>query len=583
MQVTMPHLYKKKTKGRTYWYLRETERRDGRVRVKWQKYLGTPQTLLERLERQKAEREPVRLATESFGGVFVAHVMEQRLGTIELIDSIVPRDKREVGPTVGEYFFYAWANRLIAPKSKRALGEWYRKTAIQQLRPVDLSQLTSQRYWEKWERVSAEAIEKIAEEFFKRVWWRQRLSPESVLFDTSNYFTYMASETSSELSQRGHNKAGKHHLRQVGIGVLVDRETKLPLYYKEYEGNVHDSKLFQRVIDKMFGVMCGFNNTKQRLTIVFDKGMNSEENIELIDDHSRVHFITNYSPYFAEELAATDPKHFAPLSISKNAELVAKGRSADRILAYRTKGEFWGVERTVVVTHNPTTARKKAYTLERKLDTVREALLEFRKKYREARPHWRSPDSVRQRYERLCERLHIGSQYYRIDFGDRRRAPEMSFRKDDYQVQKSQALHGRNIIITDNHDWSTEEIVQLSLDRYIVEQRFRCSKSAKHVSMNPFFHWTDSKIRCQILACIITLTALRLFELDLEQAQIETKLGDRSAASILEEMHSLNSAITWSRNASKPTTMIENPTPLQTQVLAALGYKIENGSVLQLN
>ena len=61
------------------------------------------------------------------------------------------------------------------------------------------------------------------------------------LFDTSNYYTYMASDTLSELAQRGHNKASKHHLRQVGVGLLADRVKRLPLYYREYEGNTHDS------------------------------------------------------------------------------------------------------------------------------------------------------------------------------------------------------------------------------------------------------------------------------------------------------------------------------------------------------
>jgi transposase len=578
----MPHLHKKTFNGRTYWYLRETERVGKKVRVKWQKYLGTPQTMMERLERNAANNEPLHISAESFGAVFVAHMLETRLDTIGIINAIVPREAREVGPSIGEYFFYAWANRLIAPKSKRALEEWYRKTAIEQLRPVDLSALSSQRYWEKWERVSANAVEKIGEAFFKKVWATQNLPPECVLFDTTNYFTYMASDTVSELAQRGHNKAGKHQLRQIGVGLLVDRRSQLPLYYRSYEGNTHDSKLFHQVIDEMFGVLCGFNQTKQRLTVVFDKGMNAGENIEFIDDNARVHFITSYSPYFAEELGATELKHFAPLAISGNYRRKAEGKEADCIVAYRTKAEFWGKERTVVVTHNPATARKKGYTLERKLETVREALLEARKNYREALPQWRSVDAVKQRYERLCERLHIGSQYYCLEFGDRRRDPELSVRKDDYQVQKTKALHGRNVIVTDNHDWSTEEIVQMSLDRYVVEKQFRTSKSPQHVRVNPIFHWTDSKIRCQLLTCVIALTVLRLFEIELERAGVATTLGDHSAGTIIEELRALNSVVILRKGSTKPELRIEDPTPLQKKALAAIGYKIEGGSVLQI-
>jgi len=246
------------------------------------------------------------------------HELEKTLDTIELIDGIVPRTPKEKGPSVGEYFFYAWANRLIAPRSKRALGDWYRHTAIQDIRPASLEELTSQRYWEKWDRVRAEDIEEITRAFFNRVWSLQPLPPECLLFDTTNYYTFMVSQTDSKLCERGHNKAGKHHLRQVGLALLVDRATHLPLYYRTYEGNVHDSKLFRRVIDELFGVMCGFNQSKQRLTVVFDKGMNSEEAIGEIDDHTRIHFITTYSTYFVEELAGVDARTFAPLDIKKS-------------------------------------------------------------------------------------------------------------------------------------------------------------------------------------------------------------------------------------------------------------------------
>jgi transposase len=109
---------------------------------------------------------------------------------------------------------------------------------------VALEELTSQRYWEKWDRVQAEDVERIGQEFFVRVWELQPLPPECLLFDTTNYYTFMGSRTDSELCERGHNKAGRHHLRQLGLALLVDRVTHLPLYYRVYEGNAHDSKLF---------------------------------------------------------------------------------------------------------------------------------------------------------------------------------------------------------------------------------------------------------------------------------------------------------------------------------------------------
>ena len=371
----MAHLHKKVKKGRPYYYIREIQRVGGRPKVVSQLYLGNAEAIAQRFRDAERTRKPLRFQARSFGAVFLAVELEKRLDTIGLIDRLVPRAAREKGPTVGEYFFYAWANRLIAPRSKRALSEWYRHTAIEQVRAVDLEELTSQRYWEKWDRVQQEQVEAIGRAFFARVWELQPLPPECLLFDTTNYYTFMSSHTPSELCERGHNKEGRHHLRQLGLALLLDRGTHLPLYHRVYEGNAHDSKLFRRVIDEMFGVMCGFNQTKQRLTVVFDKGMNSEEAVRSLDGHPRIHFITTYSTYFAEELAGTELKAFAPLDIEKNRRLLADEHGEDRMLAYRTRMELWGRERTVVVTYNPRTARKRRYTLDRKLETLRQTLL----------------------------------------------------------------------------------------------------------------------------------------------------------------------------------------------------------------
>ena len=575
----MVHLHKKMKKGRPYYYLREIQRVEGKPKVVSQSYLGSVDTMAARLREAERARRPLRLQSRSFGAVFILNELEKELDTIGLIDGLVPRAPRERGPTVGEYFFYAWVNRLVAPKSKRALSDWYRQTAIQEIRPVDLEALSSQRYWEKWDRVDAEAVEAIGRAFFARVWQRQPLPPECLLFDTTNYYSFMASQTESALFERGRNKAGKHHLRQVGLALLVDRETHLPLYSRSYAGNVHDARLFRGIVDEVFGVMCGFNRTKQRLTVVFDKGMNSEELFSYLDDHTRIHFITTYSTYFAEELAGTDLKHFAPLDLEKNRRLAASGRGEDRMQAYRTRLPLWGQERTVVVTYNPRTARKQGYTLDRKLDRLREILLEFRSKYRQALPQWRDADLVGERYLRACENLHIGSQYYEIDFSGGRRAPEMRFRKNHYQVSKTKALLGKNIIVTDNHDWPTEEIVQLSLDRYAIEQQFRASKSYQSVRVNPFFHWTDGKIRCHLLTCVIALTVFRLLEIKVNRGR---RPSERiSGPEILEELSHLDSVWLWYPGRRAPERVLETPTKTQAEVLQAFGWEVAEGGVLQ--
>ena len=114
----------------------------------------------------------------------------------------------------------------------------------------------------------------------------------------------------------------------------------MPLYYSVYPGNIHDSKHFESIMDDMFGVVCGLSKTKERLTVVIDKGMNADGNYSWIDEHSRMHFITTYSTYFAQDLATTPLGRFEPVNIAHNRRLLDQDKGQDQILAYRTKGNY---------------------------------------------------------------------------------------------------------------------------------------------------------------------------------------------------------------------------------------------------
>jgi transposase len=570
----MAHFHIKKKKGRPYLYVREIARVGGKPKVISQTYIGSPERVAAMATGKT--KEEIMLRVEEFGALWLAQQIDSDVELAEIVDEVVAPVPREKGPSVGEYFLYCVFNRMVEARSKNRLAEWYRTTAIQHIRPVEIEELTSMRYWEKWNRVTEQALEAITHRFFRRIWKLEDPDADCLLFDTTNYYTFMASDTQSDLARRGNNKAGRHHLRQIGLGLLVARKNRLPLYYRAYPGNLHDSKLFHEIMDEMFGVVCGLQKTKERLTVVIDKGMNSEENYAWIDEHSRIHFITTYSTYFAEELAATLLEKFEPVDIEKNRRLIKDGKPDECLLAYRTRGEYWGKERAVVVTHNPATARKQTYTLDTKLDTLRQELLEMRAKVREHAPHWRNPEVIRERYHQLCERCHISSDLYNIEFSSQEGRLSMSFQKDAYRVKRKRVAFGRNIIITDNTDWTTAEIVQASLDRWQVEDRFRLSKDDELVSAHPLRHWTDSKIRCHLFTCVAAMAYLRRLELRLRGAGIK-----RSASSVMDDMRHLHSVLTMDDGRSKPRRRLETPTKTQAEVLSALGHHVDARGVLQ--
>ena len=157
-------------------------------------------------------------------------------------------------------------------------------------------------------------------------------------------------------------------------------------------------------MDEMFGVVYGLHKTKERLTVVIDKRMNAEDNFAWIDDHARIHFITTYSTYFAQDLAMTPLDRFEPADTMENRNHIAAGVGDECLLVYRTKGEYWGKERSVIVTYTPATARKQASSFADKLESMRQELLAMRAKVKDRGPHWRKEEAIRERYVRFRER-----------------------------------------------------------------------------------------------------------------------------------------------------------------------------------
>jgi transposase len=58
--------------------------------------------------------------------------------------------------------------------------------------------------------------------------------------DTANFHPAIApANLKPRLPQRGHNRQGRHDVRQLGLALVVDRNTELPLAHVLYQGRPH--------------------------------------------------------------------------------------------------------------------------------------------------------------------------------------------------------------------------------------------------------------------------------------------------------------------------------------------------------
>jgi len=137
-------------------------------------------------------------------------------------------------------------------------------------------------------------------------------------------------------------------------------------------------------------------------------------------------------------------------------------------------------------------------------------------------------------------------------------------------IERRRRSFGKNIIVTDNTDWTTTNIVEAHLDRWQVEDRFRQSKDPGRVGTRPVRHWTDGKIRCHLFTCVVALTYVRRLELRLEERGIRL-----TANKALDELSKLHSILSIDARERKPRRALEQPRKTQAEVLSALGHWID--------
>ena len=572
----MAHLHKKIKQGRAYYYIRETQRIDGKPTVVNQVYLGTADRILARLTGC-APRVPSRFASKEFGSLFLLDALDRStVNLVQLVDTLLPARRKSAQLSLGQSLYYAVLNRAIAPRSKRQLAQWYDTTDIQHIRPVRLKSLSPQHLWNHWDRLGEAEVEQLAEHFFQQV---HRLHPsqeEHFFFDTTNYYTYLDARTPSTLAKRGYNKAGKHHLRQVGLALITERTSGMPIYYRPYPGNQHDARFFEEQLPAILAKLTALGLTVKALTLIFDKGMPNEHTIGQLDATPALHFITSYSPYFAPQLARVPLKHFQPLPRTPHHDSQAQGQEPDQILYTETSATFWGQLRKVVITYNPKTFRKKRYELREKLAKVRQVLYDLRRKHRDHAPHWRKPDAIRAHYEQVCEGLHLSPTFFVLSFYTEAGRPQMAFHLNRPQTESHLRRLAKTILITDHQDWSAQEIYQAYMERHRIEDQFRQAKSPFHIALMPQYHWTDAKIRIHVLVCIVALTYLTLLRQRLVEAGLHL-----SIPATMEALRSLRTALYWLPNERKPRRQLEEPTPIQVAILNACGFQVHNGRVLQ--
>lgn len=271
----MVHFHKKEIKGNDYWYLRETKWIDGKSKVIWQKYLGTIDKIKEVFEHE--EKLPsVKVSSFEFGKTAAILRISEELGFCQCVNQNVTKKEIE-GLSVGEYMLLILLGRTNGPLSKQATAEWFNESFLK-FQWKFPHKLNSQNFLNNMDFLTEQTIRKIEENIAAKL-IEKGIKPTTIFWDTTNVFSYI--ESGEELPQKGRSKEKRHDKNLVTFGIAQSDE-KIPLLHETYPGNVHDAKIFPEIIDKIVERLRTLKINTTDMTVVFDKGNNSEDNINKI-------------------------------------------------------------------------------------------------------------------------------------------------------------------------------------------------------------------------------------------------------------------------------------------------------------
>ncbi len=519
----MPSLTKKIIRGRAYYYARECKRVDGKPKIVWQKYLGRAEDIIAAVTESPSRGEPPaaqEAVVAELGAVAALYDLAHRLDLAKHIDRHVP--KRGAGPTVGTYLLVAAINRCVAPCSKAAMAEWFEGTALRRWVDIESRQLSSQRFWENMDRVSAEAIEGIEAELSARLVGSFDIDLRRVLFDATNFFTFIDSfNERSTLAQRGKSKEGRASLRVVGLALLVTADFHLPLLHHTYPGNQPDAPTFASLTSKLAARLRALTDGTEHITIVFDKGNNSKENLEAVEG-SPYHFVGSLVPNHHSELPKVPAKKFESLADD----------GLPGVRAYRTTKEVFGATRTVVVTYNEKLFVAQSQTLLREIAKRQQRLRELQErlrlrsvgKIRGGEPP--TLEGIQKKVQAWLSARHM-KELFQVDVTEDNGLPVLRYRFQQTAWRRLQrTLLGKTILFTDNDDWTDAEIVHAYRAQHHVEAAFRTMKDPLHISIRPQHHWTDQTVRVHVFTCVLALMLSALLRRELHQRGIDLSIPD---------------------------------------------------------
>ena len=469
--------------GKKYLYVIKNERKNGKVVQTIQKYVGTADQVYELITKNTEKT----IASYSFGKPAALLKAAEEVGLIEAMNKHIDR-KNIKGFTSAEYLLLAIIGRSEHALSRNVLEEYFRESSLQFIiKPKH--KLSSQNFLNYMEKLDEETIRKIELDISQTL-IKKGIRPTKLIFDTTNFYTHI--EHGENLPKKGFSKDKRYDKNLIGVGLTTSNQN-IPFQTITYPANVPDSTLFSDLIDSIFKRVEEIGIPLEEITIVFDRGMNSTDNIKQVLDKMHV----------VGALPSSMCKDLFQIPLSEFEEEWENGKK-NIVKAHRIKGAWYEKEFTGVIKYSESTKRKQMQEWETKKAVILEKIEEIRSKLNhKGKGRKTTAKGLMNRVVDTVPKQYRGLFDYNVI--ETEGELQLDFSLNDTREKKFYLGMGKIVVFTDKETLTTKEIVEMYDSRNMIEEDIKWLKDKLLIPIKPVFVRKDVKIRAHVFLCVMGL------------------------------------------------------------------------------
>ncbi len=471
----MAYIVKRKSGKYSYFFKVEGQRINGKVKQRVLEYYGRTDPrknpLAKPITKKSVERD------YRFGDVAMLYKAAQEIGLIDIVNKYVP--KRQ-GLSLGLELFLTAAHRLLDDKpSSLNLARWVKTTHLPALLDFDADKLTSDTQEYMMGKLHNEErninhLLRISKDLYA--------SSLPMFGKEDNVFFYDVTSTYFEgkccpIAKFGYSRDGAIDKLQINIGMVVNGTYGIPLMTKVFEGNIHDAITVYEMV-----YYSRFTFGKKEGLLVMDRGMDSEDNIRIMDTVEYDYVIGLRSNHnFVDELKnKTDPT---------TGDWDALDCSSYKLQVKKFCKNVFGKRRFVILYYNPEIAQLKKENRLCRIENASKVL-------------------------KLAKNLDIGKAKELVNgvgkyFVFHHEDEQITWRIDQVEINRAEKQDGKFCLIT-NLNIAPVEVLKLYFSKDKIEKGFRHMK--QDVSLHPTRKRLTDHVIADVFICHIAYLLLKVAE-----------------------------------------------------------------------